>query len=327
MMGTNVDITSLVPSTSIEVEVETSVQLTVEQHALAVEAKAAFIGAGLMTAEWIRRMRDLRNSLEPTGTNGNAKGEKKANNWKQVCADLFQGLDSMHANGMIRGWEALWSDSLDRPQGPVQEIAPGAAQIEAEPILRTLSASKTFYRELGKVKEAVRPVLVEQLKEGKLSCTPMAVQKAAKRVEKELAADAVRSVAPPAPKAARPAVNTKLPAMAPPPGGNTYSRSKWRKLPVVAESCEVYRKDVEKIRATAVAYKNAVAKLNNRLDQALIHDRSWSSLMTMFAEFWKEEHGFDFDAELDAGQAAISEAQRLFDLSMPRCHAPIRMVD
>jgi len=34
MMGTNVDITSLVPSTSIEVEVETSVQLTVEQHAL-----------------------------------------------------------------------------------------------------------------------------------------------------------------------------------------------------------------------------------------------------------------------------------------------------
>ena len=45
-----------------------------------------------------------------------------------------------------------------------------------------------------------------------------------------------------------------------------------------------------------MAYKNAVGKLNKRLDQAQVHDRSWPSLMTMFAEFWKEEHGFDFDA-------------------------------
>jgi hypothetical protein len=315
------------PGTTIDVDVVTSVQLTDEQHALAVEAKAAFIGAGLMTAEWIRRMRDLRDSLETNGSGKPPKGAKNVGRWKQVCADLFQGLDSMHANGMIRGWEALWSDSKSRPQGPQLDGTPGAAQIEAEPILRTLGASKTFYRELGKVKEAVRPVLVEQLKEGKLSCTPMAVQKAAKRVEKDLQIAAVQSVAPPIPRAARPAVNTKLPAMAPPEGGTTYSRSKWRKLPVVAERCEDYRKDVEKIRATAVAYKNAVAKLNKRLDEAQVHDRSWPSLMTMFAEFWKEEHGFDFDAELDASQTAISEAQRLYDLSMPRCHAPIRMVD
>jgi hypothetical protein len=313
------------PGTTIDVDVVTSVQLTDEQHALAMEAKAAFIGAGLMTAEWIRRMRDLRNSLEPTGTNNG--GPKKANNWKQICADLFQGLDSMHANGMIRGWEALWSDSDDRPSGPVVQGTPGAAQIEAEPILRTLNASPTFYRELGKVKEAVRPVLVEQLREGKISATSLSVAKAAKRAEKELQIAAVQSVAPPIPRAARPAVNTKLPAMAPPEGGTTYSRSKWRKLPVVAERCEEYRKDVEKIRATAVAYKNAVAKLNKRLDEAQVHDRSWPSLMTMFAEFWKEEHDFDFDAELGASQTAISEAQRLYDLSMPRCHAPIRMVD
>ena len=317
------------PTTTIDVDVVTSVQLTDEQHALAVEAKAAFVGASLMTAEWIRRMRDLRNSLEATGANGNGcKGHpKKANNWKQVCADLFQGLDSMHANGMIRGWEALWSDSKSRPSGPQLDGTPGAAPIEPEPILRTLNASPTFYRELGKVKEAVRPVLVEQLREGKISATSLSVAKAAKRAEKDLQIAAVQSVAPPIPRAARPAVNTKLPAMAPPEGGTTYSRSKWRKLPAVAERCEDYRKDVEKIRATAVAYKNAVAKLNKRLDEAQVHDRSWPSLMTMFAEFWKEEHGFDFDAELDAGQTAISEAQRLYDLSMPRCHAPIRMVD
>jgi hypothetical protein len=123
-------------------------------------------------------MRDLRNSL------GNDKGGgdfRTAGNgrWKQICADLFQGLDSMHANGMIRGWEALWSDSLDRPNGPVQEVAPSAAEIAENPILRTATASATFYRELGKVKEAVRPVLVERLRKGEMSCTPMAVQKAA----------------------------------------------------------------------------------------------------------------------------------------------------
>jgi hypothetical protein len=325
MMPT-IELGAIVPtSTSLEVEISTSVQLTDEQRALAVDAKAAFMAAGLITAEWIRRMRDLRNSLVPTGANNG--GSKKSNNWKQVCADLFQGLDSMHANGMIRGWEALWSDKNDRPQGPVVQGTPGAAEIAENPILRTLGASKTFYRELGKVKEEVRPVLVEQLRQGELSCTPMAVQKAAKRVEKELQVASVKAVKPPVPRAARAAVNTKLPAMAPPAGGTTYSRAKWRKLPVVAERCEDYRKDVEKIRATAVAYKNAVAKLNNRLDEAQIHDRSWPSLMTMFAEFWKEDHGFDFDAELEAGQAAIAEAQRLYDLSMPRCHAPIQMVE
>jgi hypothetical protein len=47
--------------------------------------------------------------------------------WKQVCADLFQGLDSMHANGMIRGWEALWLDSGNRPTRPVTNIAPDLA--------------------------------------------------------------------------------------------------------------------------------------------------------------------------------------------------------
>ena len=130
--------------------------------------------------------------------------------------------------------ERLLSDSKSRPSGPQLDGTPGAAQIEAEPILRTLNASPTFYRELGKVKEAVRPVLVEQLREGKISATSLSVAKAAKRAEKDLQIAAVQSVAPPIPRAARPAVNTKLPAMAPPEGGTTYSRSKWRKLPAVA---------------------------------------------------------------------------------------------
>jgi len=314
------------PSTSLEVEVSTSVQLTDEQRALAVDAKAAFMAAGLITAEWIRRMRDLRNSLEPTGTNGNAKGEKKANNWKQVCADLFQGLDSMHANGMIRGWEALWGDSLDRPQRPVQNIAPDAAEIAENPILRTLSASKTFYRELGKVKEAVRPVLVEKLRSGEMSCTPMAVQKTAKKVEADQKLAGIKSVRPPAPKAAPKPITPKALPISSPKEGSTYSLKKWRKVPQVTEEMEWMQAHLEKMRKAAVSYRNLCKQLEDRLAQGIANNRNRPAEMTVYSVLWKEQD-YDFDASLEEVTKELSEANRLWGLAMPLCHGEAQIIE
>ena len=316
------------PSTSLEVEVSTSVQLTDKQRALAVDAKAAFMAAGLITAEWIRRMRDLRNSLEATGANGNGCKAipKKANNWKQVCADLFQGLDSMHANGMIRGWEALWGDPGDRPQRPVMEGTPNAAEVAENPILRTLSASKTFYRELGKVKEAVRPVLVEKLRSGEMSCTPMAVQKTAKKVEADQKLAGIKSVKPPAPKAAPKPITPKALPISSPKEGNTYSLSKWRKVSQVTEEMEWMQAHLEKMRKAAVSYRNLCKQLEDRLAQGIANNRNRPSEMTVYSVLWKEQD-YDFDASLEEVTKELSEANRLWGLAMPLCHGEAQIIE
>lgn len=316
-----VNIGGLVPPT-VEAEVSTSVELTPEQQQLAADAMAAFIGTGLMTAEWIRRMRDLRNSLKPTG--GNNGGSKKANNWKQVCADLFQGLDSMHANGMIRGYESLWGEENDRPQGPVVTGAPDAAEIQADPALRTLSASKTFYRELGKVKAEVRPVLVEKLRKGEMSCTPMAVQKAAKKVEEEQKLAGVQSVKALAPKAApRPVAPKALPMSG---EEKTYSLAKWRSVPEQAEELEWIKKHLEKMRKAAVAYRNSCKQLEDRMAKGIAANRNHPALMTVFSTIWKEE-GFDFDAALSEITEELLEANRLWGITMPLCHGSAKITE
>ncbi len=324
-MMPSIEMGAIVPSsTSLEVDVTTSVQLTAEQRTLAVDAKAAFMAAGLITAEWIRRMRDLRNSLEPTGANNG--GPKKANNWKQVCADLFQGLDSMHANGMIRGWEALWSDKNDRPNGPVVQGAPDAAEIAENPILRTATASATFYRELGKVKEAVRPVLVEKLRSGEMSCTSMAVQKIAKKVEAAQKLAGVKSVQPAAPKAAPKPMSLKSLPIKAEAGGKAYSLAKWRQVPQVAEELEWTRAHLEKMRLAAVKYRNLCKQLEDRLAKGIADNRNRPAEMTVYSVIWKES-GFDFDEALESVTSELSEAHRLWGLAMPLCHGAAQITD
>ena len=320
-----VNIGGLVPPT-VEAEVSTSVELTPEQQQLAAEAKAAFIGTGLMTAEWIRRMRDLRDSLVPTGGNGNGCKEHpfKANNWKQVCADLFQGLDSMHANGMIRGYESLWGGSGARPSGPGTNIAPDAAEIQADPALRTLTASPTFYRELGKVKADVRPALVEKLRKGEMSATSMAVQKTAKKVEREQALAGVQSVKALAPKAApKPVAPKTLPMSG---EEKTYSLAKWRQVPEQTEELEWVQKHLEKMRKAAVAYRNSCKQLEARMAQGIADNRNHPALMTVYATIWKESD-FDFDATLQEITAELAEANRLWGLAMPLCHGSAKITE
>ena len=310
------------PSTQIDVDIQTNVQLTNKQHDLAVEAKAAFIGAGMMTAQWIAKMCDLRNSLVPTGANGNSP--KKANNWKQVCADVFQGLDHNHANGMIRGWEALWGANSNRPNGPIRNSTPDLEEIKAEPILRTISASATFYRELGKVKAEVRPVLVEQLRKGEMSCTSMAVQKAAKKEERALKTVGFTDVQPSAPKAAPKPISPAALPIAPPAEGNTYSLAKWRSVPEVAEELEWAQKHLEKMRKAAVSYRNYCKQLEDRMAQGIAQNRNYPAIMTVYSTIWKE-NGFDFDAALQDVTVEMSEANRLWGLAMPLCHGAAKI--
>ena len=272
--------------------------------------------AGMERAKRLKWIRDDRFPEVVAGQGGRG-GNTTRPGWSNFLRAEFD-LRPDDANYEIRGLES-WE--VGKTLATTTRV-PGSSEEQ--------KLGSTHLQEIGRLNgkgaELVKRLLERPDPKGR-GITQMAIRQEAKALKEEAKRESIQAVAPPVPKAARPAVNTKLPAMAPPEGGTTYSRSKWRKLPVVAERCEEYRKDVEKIRATAVAYKNAVAKLNKRLDEAQFHDRSWPSLMTMFAEFWKEEHDFDFDAELGASQTAISEAQRLYDLSMPRCHAPIRMVD
>lgn len=317
-----VNIGGLVPPT-VEAEVSTSVDLTTEQKQLAAEAKAAFIGTGLMTAEWIRRMRDLRDSLgdgngrPPNTTSGKGK-------WKHVCADLFQGLDSMHANGMIRGYESLWGEEKPRPNGPGFSEAPDAAEIAADPALRTLTASPTFYRELGKVKAEVRPVLVERLRKGEMSATSMAVQKTAKKVEREQVLSGVQSVKALAPKAApKPVAPKALPMSG---EEKTYSLAKWRSVPEQAQELEWIQKHLEKMRKAAVAYRNSCKQLEARMAQGIADNRNHPALMTVYATIWKESD-FDFDAALQEVTDELAEANRLWGLAMPLCHGSAKITE
>jgi hypothetical protein len=232
----------------------------------------------------------------------------------------------MHANGMIRGWEALWGDKELRPQGPQLNGTPDAAEIAESPILRTLGASKTFYRELGKVKEAVRPVLVEKLRSGEMSCTPMAVQKAAKKVEADQRHAGIKSVKPPAPKAAPKPITPKTLPISSPKEGNTYSLSKWRKVPQVTEEMEWMQAHLEKMRKAAVSYRNLCKQLEDRLAQGIANNRNRPAEMTVYSVLWKEQD-YDFDASLEEVTKELSEANRLWGLAMPLCHGEAQIIE
>jgi hypothetical protein len=270
-------------------------------------ARAIQLGTVVMgaTVNWIRSMRDLHGCLV-----ANCQGNT---GWERVCKRVFH-LDCKHANGMVRGlecWELRFRAVSGGPTGPL-------------PI--TSDPSPRFFRELGKVKENLRSTIMDEIAEGKLNLSSIAVVARAKELALEKRLAGIKDIKPALPKAApRQASPVNLP-MAPPPEGITFSLARYREADETTTEMEWYVAHTEKMRKAAVAYRNTCKQLEDRLAKGIADHRHLPAVMTVRQIIWKERD-FDLGAAFDAVTAELDEATRLWGLAMPLCNGPAKIVE
>lgn len=274
-----------------EVQLETKLQLTEEQRARALGAKAAYISAGLMTAEWIRLMRDLRDSLtrEADGNNG----------WSQICLDDF-GCDSNHANRMIKGWEALFSEDFgSRTPGPqkVKEINP------------------THYAEIGDHPPAVRMQLAALVRDGQLRLTQKSLRDKAKEIKAAAKRPNLKVV--PQPKPAQLSTAPLPKPKAPLAGrGKTYSYSKYRDLPEGAAELKYLLKKLPTVIEAGNVFAKGLNDILKRYQNKAEDDRHLPDYMTMWAQAWREDEKLDYIDQLNQLAVHISSIRRAYELTI-----------
>jgi hypothetical protein len=312
-----------------EVQLSTTLKLSDEQRAKALAAKAAYISAGLMTAEWIRRMRDLRDSLTSNGSGQTG--------WGRICEDDF-GCDRNHANRMINGYEALFPEGTGLPQG--------------EPIkLREIAPS--HFAEIGDHPPEVRMNLAALVREGQLRLNKRAINAKAKELKSQ-AAKVGLGVSPP--KAPGKGVAPVLPTGSTPRADNRAAKelsiSKHGNLvprgedgrpdpskPPLRETELAYLRGntsanvtmgdklatalktsrcgkVARIRALAEALHREFKSMGDRYHGAWDSDCDYPSYMHLWQHIWAEEEGYELHNELEAVRKDIAEANRFFGIAL-----------
>ena len=199
--------------------------------------------------------------------------------------------------------------------------------VNGRPLARTIpkSARRSFKRSHGVRSTPTR--FAADVLTGKTPATKRGVRDAVKE-EKEKAKTPSKTVANLKP---RPASELPKPASLPiaPPTSSVpvYSLRKWKSQPVVSEELDYYQAEIEKARQAAVAYRNSMKRLGDRLDASYAKDRHWAEVMTLLSQIWAEDHDFDFNAELQKSQDALSEGAEQFKLMWQRCHAEVQIVE
>lgn len=300
-----------------EVQLSTTLQLSDEQRVKALAAKAAYISAGLMTAEWIRRMRDLRDSLTRNGCGNNG--------WGRICEDDF-GCDRNHANRLIHGYEALFPQEngirLAEPS-KFKEIAP------------------SHFAEIGEQPPEVRMSLAALIREGQLRLNRRAIRDKAKELKSHSRTTTLQPL-PPVPKA--PSNTPTLPRVDPSKANQKQmSRAKYGDLPerekefsylagkpannakfeaeLAAALAKAAKSDVGKIvriKALAAALHREFKGVGDRYQRSWDSDRHYPSYMTLWQHIWGEDDTFHLHAELEAVRKDISEANRYFSIATMR---------
>lgn len=300
-----------------EVQLSTTLQLSDEQRAKALAAKAAYISAGLMTAEWIRRMRDLRDSLTSNGSGQNG--------WGRICEDDF-GCDSKYANRLINGYEALFpEESGGRTTAPtsIKDLAPG------------------HFKEIGDQPPAVRMNLAALIHEGQLRLTQQAIRDKAKELKSQARTTTLKLL-PPAAPAPTPTLPTPKRGEATSNRSTTrLSRSKYGDLPerekelgyllgsvnanakLDADLVKLLRSasstgKIARIKVLAAALHREFKGIGDRYQRSWDKDSGYPSYMTLWQHIWAEDDTFHLHAELDAVRKDITEANRYFSIANMR---------
>ena len=266
----------------------------------------------IFRAKYLRELRDRDYPI--TGPQGSGDAQTRAG-WPQCLKKHFgDRLPPGTANAEIAGLEHL-------------EAALKSEQFSKSPATSKKSAkiSGTMLQELGRADKSVGPELGSRLLSGEFS-GKRDMRAAVKVANAGAKLAGIKSVQPAAPKSAPKPMTLKSLPIAPPAGGYAYSLAKWREIPQVAEELEWVKAHVEKMRLAAVKYRNLCKQFEDRLAKGIANNRNRPAEMTVYALLWKEG-GYDFDEALESVTSELSEAHRLWGISMPLCHGPAQVID
>ena len=299
----------------IEVSVVTK-DLTEQQTQWVREVKMLDALRAVAGMERARRLKWIRDDKFPVAE-GETGGQKNGRpGWAEFLRTEFD-LRPDDANYEIRGLES-WEEgktlaNKSRPAGINTEKKLGS----------------THLQEIGRL-NGDGPELVKRLLEKpdpeRRGITKAGIRKEAKDLKEEKKLAGIKSVKPPAPKAAPTPITPKALPISSPKEGNTYSLKKWRKVPQVTEEMEWMQTHLEKMRKAAVSYRNLCKQLEDRLAQGIANNRNRPSEMTVYSVLWKEQD-YDFDASLEEVTKELSEANRLWGLAMPLCHGEAQIIE
>ena len=270
--------------------------------------------AGMERARRLKWIRDDRYPI--TGREGSSGDGKSRKGWAEFLRSEFD-LRPDDANYEIRGLES-WEAGKTLANG---------ARTSGPHLERKLGSS--HLQEIGRL-NGDGPELVRRLHEkpdpkGR-GISIAAIRKEAKELKDEKKLAGIKSVKPPAPKAAPKPITPKTLPISSPKEGSTYSLKKWRKVPQVTEEMEWMQAHLEKMRKAAVSYRNLCKQLEDRLAQGIANNRNRPAEMTVYSILWKEQD-YDFDASLEEVTKELSEANRLWGLAMPLCHGEAQIIE
>lgn len=296
-----------------------------EQKAILAESVQLGVAAMGATVAWIRSMRRLRGSLM-----ANCQGHT---GWERVCKRVYH-LKVNHANAMLRGlddWEARFFAESGGP--------PGAPSFSGDP-------SPTFFREIGNVKDELRPAVLDAIASGEIPISSKAVQRKASLLKQQSHRVGLKPVAKPLPTP--PASMSKLPI---PPKGpaagfgvfKEISRSKFGDLPerdqefgflagketanakfeadLTALLAKASRGNVGKImriKALSAALHREFKGVGDRYQGRWDKDCMYPTYMTLWQHIWAEDETFHLHDELEAVRKDIAEANRHFGIAVMR---------
>jgi hypothetical protein len=296
-----------------------------EQKAILAESVQLGVAAMGATVAWIRSMRKMRGSLL-----SNCQGHT---GWERVCGRVYR-IGVNEANAMLRGldgWEARFFGESGR-----------------DPVPPSISGdlSPSFFSRLGKVKEDLRPAVLDAIASGEISISSKAVQRKASDLKKQSHRVGLKPVAKPLPKP--PASMAQLPKMtaSTPTGFGVHkeiSRSKYGDLPerdqefnflvgkaaanskfndeLVALLTKASKGSVGKIvriKALAAALHREFKGVGDRYQRSWDKDSKYPTYMTLWQHIWLEDNEFHLHDELDAVRQDISEANRYFSIAVMR---------
>jgi hypothetical protein len=278
--------------------------------------EATLVVTEVMAVYRAKYLRELRDRDYPITGREQGKGVASTRaGWPQCLKQHFgDRLPPSYANAEIAGLENL-------------EAAWKSVQFRELPATHEKSGkiSASMLQELGRADKSVGAELGARLLNGELS-GKRDMRAAVKEANAAAKLVGIKSVQPAAPKPApRPMALKALP-IAPPAGGDTYSLAKWRQVPQVTEELEWMKAHVEKMRLAAVKYRNLCKQLEDRLAKGIADNRKRPAEMTVYATIWKEG-GYDFDEALESVTSELSEAHRLWGISMPLCHGAAQLVE
>ena len=272
----------------------------------------------LLRSKYLREVRDR--DFPITGRVGKEGDDNTRAGWAEFLKQEFGDKVTIQvANSEIRGLESLEiaAKALGAADSDQFGGGPGRPQ-------KTHQNNNKKQKELGKA-NGCGPKVAERILKGEISGKRQVIA-AVKEAKDAAKLVGIKSVQPVAPKSAPKPMKLKSLPITGTPGGTTYSLAKWRQVPQVAEELEWMQAHVEKMRLAAVKYRNLCKQFEDRLAKGIANNRNRPAEMTVYALLWKEG-GYDFDEALESVTGELSEAHRLWGISMPLCHGPAQVVE